>query len=399
VAGSDTPRPAVVALRAWIEAERARQRAGPASSVGSSLLMLAPRLQSIPACLIRDSVLAPVDKLAWMVIFQAAVERGGMTVFPSYEVFTNAAHLGSSATVSRALAVLRIQRWMTVRARDAGGPGPLCGPIYTLHGEGLGVADASFLDPGYVGFLETARTHHHARVRALAIDEYERCAGRMESSKSDSSCSAEMQGRTAQAARGSPHLNNESSGTSDSEALQNSKSCCSSKQQHNQTPKTKNTTTTDVPNEVTPKRSEAVAAAEALVFPDGLPAAHHPMAAQLLAGVPVEDRQAILDELAGRLAQSGRAPVQDPLRYLRGLCERAARRDFVPSLGIAVRNGRARASATPDLKPPQALPTLPEPADREVALRHLADIRASLGKAFRVNAAPSRGSGSDDTEQ
>ena len=40
--------------------------------------------------------------------------------------------------------------------------------MYALHEEPLPVADAVYLDAGYVAFLRLTRTHSHARARRVA---------------------------------------------------------------------------------------------------------------------------------------------------------------------------------------------------------------------------------------
>ena len=358
-------------------------------AVGGSLLILAPRLQSVPATVIREGTLSPVDRLAWMVIFQAAVEGGGTAVFPSYRALTTTANLGSSATVSRALASLRILRWMTVNRRKAPGEGTDGLTVHTLHGHALTVADTLLLDPGYRAYLEGARAHHHARVRALAETEW---------SRSQTQHTAD----TALLADRCPAVTNRDcesgvsrSATSAAEALQNSKRCSSSNKQLRKQPNQKkqknyNNNQNPAPNSATEHVAREAVEDQELVFPAQLAPELRRVARGYLATVPEDARQAVLDELAGRLvnAQGGDSPVHDPLRYLQSLCGRARRGEFVPNLGIAVRDRRARSpTVSPRAEGQAESPERQEPADREAALRALAEIRESLGMSFRASTA------------
>ncbi|MEM6483379.1 MAG: hypothetical protein AAF662_00100 [Pseudomonadota bacterium] len=361
-------------------------------AVGGSLLILAPHLHSIPAAVIHDATLSPVDRLAWMVIFQAAVEGGGTAAFPSYRSLTTTANLGSSATVSRALASLRILRWMTVSRRKAAGEGTGGLTVYTLHGHALTVADTLLLDPGYLAYLEGARTHHHARVRALAGTEWSRSQ-----TKNTAATALASERRPAVTVCG--HESGASgSATSATEALQNSKRRSSSNKQLRKQPNQKkqkkqkkyNNNQNPAPNSATEHVAREAVDDQGLVFPALLPSELHRVAQGYLAKLPEDARQAVLDELAGRLvnAQAGDSPVRDPLRYLQSLCGRARRGEFVPNLGIAVRDRRERTSTvSPRAEAPAGLPERQEPADWEAALRVLAEIRESLGQSFRASTA------------
>jgi hypothetical protein len=78
-----------------------------------------------------------------------------------------------------------------------------------------------------------------------------------------------------------------------------------------------------------------------LVFPRGFTPAQETAARRTLA-VAGEQTQALLDELAGRMALR---PVANPLAYLRRLAECAARGEFHPEAGIAVAEARRREEA------------------------------------------------------
>jgi hypothetical protein len=197
------------------------------------------------------------------------------------------------------------------------------------------------------------------------------------------------------------------SATSKSEALQNSKRCSSSnkqllkqekqkqKQQQQKKQQKKYNNQNPAPNFATEHIAREAVDGQGLVFPAQLPSELRRVALGYLAGVPDDARQALLDELAGRLAsaQGGDAPVHDTLRYLRGLCGRARRGEFVANLGIAVRNRRTQQTpATERADAPAAPAERSESADQEAALRALAEIRESLGMSFRASTATPRDS-------
>ena len=137
-------------------------------STADALLFLGNGHHAVPALVVHDPVLEPVDKLIWMVIYQRGRGMGATAVFPGYTEIARLANVASTATVARAIAILRATRWLSlcVRGRDAGGR--FSGNVYALHDEPLPLADALHLDPGYMAFLQAARRHHHARVRRIA---------------------------------------------------------------------------------------------------------------------------------------------------------------------------------------------------------------------------------------
>ena len=85
-----------------------------------ALLFTGNRHYAVPAGLINDALLSPVDKIIWLVICQYAGGNTERTAFPSYEQIQRDAHVGSSATIARSLHALRLTRWLTrvARVRD-----------------------------------------------------------------------------------------------------------------------------------------------------------------------------------------------------------------------------------------------------------------------------------------
>ena len=145
----------------------ALQRTAQAPTPGEALVFVGNWNDALPRLLIHDQVLEPVDKIVWAVIrTQADPQRG--TAFPSYATIGRLANVGSDATVSRAIAILRLSRWLTLCARARDGWGRFRGSVYALHDEPLPLADTLHLDRGYMEFAYQATGHHHARVARVA---------------------------------------------------------------------------------------------------------------------------------------------------------------------------------------------------------------------------------------
>jgi hypothetical protein len=79
-----------------------------------------------------------------------------------------------------------------------------------------------------------------------------------------------------------------------------------------------------------------------LVYPARLCDNHREIAARYLSALAPEQRQPVLDELAGRFLaeQKGMKPVYDEVSFLHSLCKQMAQGKFLPNLGIKVRDGR-----------------------------------------------------------
>ncbi|MGI9303374.1 MAG: hypothetical protein ACR2RB_11795 [Gammaproteobacteria bacterium] len=217
--------------------------------------------------------------------------------------------------------------------------------MYALHDEPATLADALSLDGDYLEFLEQAKAHGHRRVRVVAraigasIDE-DVTTGRLARS---AQCLVERRLAASQAvtdsdggryfaltarARASLNKRDETGNDAQADRVRNSKSVgCSSNK--------KSTTTTS--NVLSDDRST-------LVFPARLNKAHRSLAMKHLAAIAPNQRQALLDELEGRLQAErfGAKPVWDVLRYLARLCESAKSGEFEANLGVAIADQRAR---------------------------------------------------------
>ncbi len=119
-----------------------------------------------PAQLVIDPVLEPVDKVVWLIMHHHA--RRAVTTLPRYPELARQANVTTSGTVSRAMAMLRCTRWLTICERSWGHRKRRRGNVYVLHSAPLAFADTMFLDPGYLEFLDRATRHHRKRIRPVA---------------------------------------------------------------------------------------------------------------------------------------------------------------------------------------------------------------------------------------
>ncbi len=404
-------RPETHALDALIKATVERVKNQVNSDTADAMLFMGNWHQAIPALVIQDPVLEPVDKLVWMVIMLYARDIGGRTAFPSYETLATKANVSSTSTISRAIAILRLTRWLTLCAKVRQKSGQFRGNVYILHDEPLPLLDALHLDVEYMGFIKQSTEHHHARVQAVAkavlesLDQGIRAGkdlSRIESTlerrvqamaslshqpENKSIKNADKAGRyfTFNASaldqlRNSPSTKN----TLDIDQNQNSKvdekanysSSCSSYY--------KNTTTTTATTNSNSEEIHFPENSKALIYPARLSDNQKSLADRYLSMVDPDDRQFVLDELQGRLAseQRGMQPVYDELRFLNSLCKAAQRDEFVPNLGIKVAEARLEHRQQPAIlnDVQKKTETVEEKENsRAYAREQLAILRESLG--------------------
>jgi hypothetical protein len=99
-------------------------------------------------------------------------------VMPTYREIKRMANIGSDATVSRAISILRLTRWI-VRAevlRDLGGR--IIRVVYDVCDEPECLQTVIAQDTSYLGFVETSQSHNHpavahaARMAQNGIDQF-----------------------------------------------------------------------------------------------------------------------------------------------------------------------------------------------------------------------------------
>ena len=156
------------ALEAMIDSSLDALRQGQSSHPPTeALLFIGNWNDALPRLLIYDPILEPVDKIVWAVIRTRADPNRG-TSFPSYAMIGRLANVGSEATVSRALSILRVTRWLTHCGRVRDRHGRFRGNVYVLHDEPLPLADTLYLDPVYMAAIHQASDNRHARVALVA---------------------------------------------------------------------------------------------------------------------------------------------------------------------------------------------------------------------------------------
>ena len=133
----------------------------------SSLIYLGNWQDAYPRLLVTDPVLEPVDKLVWQIIRLHITAPSAVTAFPHYGAIRKLANVKSNHTVSRALAILRATRWLSLCARVRDNRGRYLGNVYVLHDEPVTLGDAMYLDTEYMTFLQTGIEHNHPRVRTI----------------------------------------------------------------------------------------------------------------------------------------------------------------------------------------------------------------------------------------
>lgn len=332
-----------------------------------ALLFLGNRHNAFPALLVQDPVLEPVDKVVWMVVCQHGQVSGTGAAFPRYDEIARLANVASTSTVSRAIAILRTTRWLSLCARVRDGGGRFRGNVYALHDEPLPLADAVHLDPDYMAFLQSAVAHHHRRVRKVAAATLSSLDDDIRDGEDILSAANPIEQRLAAARtlarRGTgryfqfsesamAQLCNHPSASGMHQDQKSKAAAARLRNSHPQKSKSvcrsssyiKTTTTKN------PRARHSVAVDEGLIYPKRLSANQRAIAARYLEQVPGPQRQIVLDELEGRFRaeQQGAKPVYDELRYLHHLCRQVPAGAFQPNLGLKVqqaRDDRAQAAA------------------------------------------------------
>ena len=113
-----------------------------------------------------------------------------------------------------------------------------------------------------------------------------------------------------------------------------------------------------------------------LHYPAGLLEKQRLLAIKYLSGLPLEQAQAVLDELAAALARN---KLQNPLGYLRVLAEKARHGRFTLEAGLAIQAQRQQQQAQQQREQVRTTNANPVTAEqRQAAQEHLAALRAKL---------------------
>ncbi|ECN7187305.1 STY4528 family pathogenicity island replication protein [Salmonella enterica subsp. enterica serovar Newport] len=347
------------------------------SSTSDSLLFMGNAHDTVPRRLLQDPLLSPRDKFAWQVIRMQAQENGG-AVFPSYselQVQLSNRPLdekASRSTVSRALLMLRLTRWLSLchKARDRVS-GRILGNIYALHDEPLTVLDAVRFDASYLHLLEQCSRHENKTIRATAqgilYDIRQNTSLRYLSSRIDlleERARWQQRQSSEETKPKTPGLN-----TVPGEILPGTESGLSRKPGpdglvSNQDQASVRTVSTDICNSTT-----ACANDSPPNWPPEIPLTHpeKQLVLQAMKNMPPVLRQEVLDDAARRVARGG---VQHPFAYLLATLRKAQDGEF--------NQYRRDKPAVPEFVPP-AIPKPEEPVQprkkRDIS-KLVAEIRA-----------------------
>lgn len=147
--------------------------AEPGRPTGDGIIYCGNRHESVPRALFLDTRLTPLERNAWQV-FRLLLNEDGVTAFPTYAQLSPylasmpLTDRASDETVARALALLRLTRWLSlVRHRRDPTTGRIQGNLYVLHDEPLTCYEAIQLDPHYLTLVSTALTHAAKAVQKM----------------------------------------------------------------------------------------------------------------------------------------------------------------------------------------------------------------------------------------
>ncbi|EHT3572130.1 helix-turn-helix domain-containing protein [Salmonella enterica] len=138
----------------------------------SGLLFMGNVHDAYPRALLLDTRLSPLDKVAWMMIRQYALQNDG-AIFPSYDelqqlLASPGSGQASRGTVSRALTMLRLTGWLSLCKKVRDEQGRVRGNIYAQHDEPLSARDAETFDPGWLDMVGDACRHKSRAVNETA---------------------------------------------------------------------------------------------------------------------------------------------------------------------------------------------------------------------------------------
>ncbi len=82
-----------------------------------ALLLLEPNCTELPATILEDTVLQPIDNIVLLIVMKIVRRSSGNVFLPTQAQLAKLANVSSPDTIWRALLILRCSRWLTVCQR------------------------------------------------------------------------------------------------------------------------------------------------------------------------------------------------------------------------------------------------------------------------------------------
>lgn len=327
----------------------------PSSTDTSQLAFIGNWQDPCPRRLLFDPDLEPVDKLAWQVI-RVHADASKLVAFPAYSELMRATRV-ARATVARALAVLRLTRWLPLCAALRDSQGRFAGHVYALNDEPLPLPEMLAIDAAYVPFVDQARQHRSTHVRRLACTVFEAIQGQAAAPDAQSLSSARLGDHLGERLTNLIGLLKGASPASfpaqDRVQNLNAASPVQDLNADRSSSRLKKEPTTTAVLTEQPAPMSPGPHSPSLEFPPALSLtdSQRRVLAIRLDQVPGELRQDILDEGAGRIQakRSTADPVRCEFDYLARLCVKALEGDFVfTDAGEALRRKRTERARSED---------------------------------------------------
>ncbi|WP_431306507.1 STY4528 family pathogenicity island replication protein [Pseudomonas aeruginosa] len=375
----------------------------PGDGAGDTFLFSGNRHESVPRALFLDRRLTPLERNAWQVC-RLQLNDDGLSAFPTYEQLRPflasmpCAANASFETISKALTILRLTRWISLvqRRRDPR-TGRIMGNLYVLHDDPLTPWEAMQLDSEYLGLVCKALTHPSKAVQAVGehvlceMDADPLLKGRVLPTRLEmlmTRLSRQVRAEEANTASHSscpqeePCHESEESGdsllripgrlVSESEAgLQAASDGVLRNPKQDRTVRFNNQKERTVPGAGV---NDGAMAPGQLRLPDrflALKQEQQSGALVALRQVEAGQRQAVLDEWAARC---GSSPIRNPAGYLFGIIQKAIHGDF-NATATSASSQMQRAVPSSGAPRPEAESRTPS----ELAIQHLEQLRGMLG--------------------
>lgn len=375
--------------------ETATQSASPSQYAG--IIFSGNPHETVPRKLLLDNRLTPLERNCWQV-FRLLVNEDGVTAFPTYDQLRpylgmNPGKHASRETVSKALTVLRLTRWLSLGRRVRNEvSGQVQGNVYLLHDEPVTPAEAIEFDKDYMQLLLQSMEHQNKVIKEVAEISWREFTGDPDVGRrlpTHVDTIAERLNGQAWAVESKLHALpapefgirtqyeiSEASLSSDSElsanpAKQGALPLSSESELSGNSPSTPTvrnpnsySTYTDTHKDVCkssvlPAGNPGNAAANWLIALEMLSAEHRSKARSIMQTVPDELREPVMGQWAHRCIEG---EVSKPMAYLSSLATRAIRGDFnadwQPSPQLQPKVAQAQpAPPTPPVIRPQSPPS------------------------------------------